>query len=67
MQFTPLEDFVDEETETHYLVGFVYTLRPGNTRLAKSLSQWLREGQVKLVGAQASGRLVGRGESAQQN
>lgn len=48
VNFTPLIDFADAELESAYLKGFNYTIRPGNERLSKKVSEWLKAGKVRL-------------------
>lgn len=48
VSFTPLESFSDEDLRSAYVVGFNYTVRPGNERLAKKVSEWLEAGKVRL-------------------
>lgn len=48
INFTPLETFRDEDLRSDYVVGFNYTIRPGNARLAEKVSEWLEAGKVRL-------------------
>ncbi|MBE0615152.1 MAG: hypothetical protein IH604_15880 [Burkholderiales bacterium] len=62
MQFTPLHDFVHEESQSHYLVGLSYKVRPQDTKLAALVPQWIKQGKIKrgvpdvsLSGAKVAG------------
>ena len=46
MKFTPLVTFKSPETESMYVEGLSYTVRPGNKRLARLVERWLKEGKV---------------------
>ena len=63
MQFTPLKNFFSDELRSGYEVGLSYTVRaippnpaiPGDkgtaledTKLAKLLPTWIKEGKVRL-------------------
>ena len=48
VSFTPLENFRDADLRSEYLVGFNYTIRPGNEKLAAKVAGWVKEGKVRL-------------------
>jgi hypothetical protein len=41
--------FFDQELRSDYMVGLVYTLRPGNELLADKVSRWIALGVVEVV------------------
>ena len=45
--FYPLVDFYSDEFETQYISGMRYSVREGNVRLYKAVTQWKKEGKVK--------------------
>lgn len=47
MKFTPTQDFHDADLQSEYLVGFTYTVRSGNDRLAAKVAKWIEAGLVK--------------------
>lgn len=46
--FHPLVDFSDQDLRSAYLVGYSYTVRPGNDFLAAKVAKWLEEGKVRV-------------------
>lgn len=54
VNFTPLQDFHDEDLRSSYCVGLNYTIRPGNDLLAAKVATWLEEGKVVLGTAEGS-------------
>lgn len=47
--FTPIEDFYDEELESHYLKGYLYYVRENNPKLAKKASMWVRQKRANYI------------------
>ena len=50
MQFTPNQDFHDDDLRSDYCVGYSYTVRPGNDVLAAKVEGWLAAGMVREGG-----------------
>lgn len=47
MNFTPTQDFNDEDLRSSYIKGLNYTVRPGNDLLAAKVEQWIKDGKVR--------------------
>lgn len=47
MRFTPTKNFTDVDLRSEYLVGYTYTVRRGNDRLAARVVEWMSAGLVK--------------------
>lgn len=57
--FVALQDFFSYTFNSQYLMGMIYTLRPGNDRLEKQVRAWLWERKVALCernGAHTKGK-----------
>jgi hypothetical protein len=51
--FTALVTFYSPETNSTYIEGLGYTVRPGNHVLAELVKGWLSEGKVSLGGPES--------------
>lgn len=43
------ETFECPDTDSIYVKGYKYTVRPGNEILAKRLKKWIKEGKASIV------------------
>lgn len=66
MYFTPTRDFHDNDLRSDYVAGLTYKVRPGNEVLAKKVEGWLKDGSVRLGGAEPqqpnAARVTGAGK-----
>lgn len=64
--FTPTGDFWSDEFQSQYVAGLLYTIQPGNMRLARAVEGWLKDGNVKLAETQTAAtppaRMYGAGQ-----
>ena len=58
--FTPLYNFFSEELKSQYVTGQLYTVRPGNQKLARFVEKWITDNQVRIVDSNA--KIVGNGK-----
>lgn len=49
VHFAPTKDFFSKEFGSMYCHDYIYTVRPGNEKLANTVQQWVRENKVYLV------------------
>lgn len=49
MRFKALKTFDSKETRSTYVVGFFYTIRPGNDLLAVLAEDWVSQGMIEYV------------------
>lgn len=48
MVFTALQDFWSEELQSQYCQHLTYTVRPGDTTLARLVPTWVSEGKITI-------------------
>lgn len=65
MRFTPLKDFFSKELRSGYVTGQVYTVRPGNERLAAAVDQMAKDGMVRVIDEVEEQRLRRRAAASQ--
>jgi len=58
--FTPYHDFFSAELQSQYVAGLIYTVRPGNAKLALQVGTWVLEKKVKIVDSNA--KIAGKGK-----
>jgi hypothetical protein len=61
IRFKILKDFYEKELKSHYNKDMSYTLRPGNTLLAKHLQDWIDKGLAVLDESVAHAVIQGKG------
>jgi hypothetical protein len=62
MRFRAEQDFFSPELMSSYVTGQLYTVRPGNDKLAQLVVQWLREGKVSTQPGVPSAVIAGKAE-----
>ena len=48
-RFKALQDFWSDKFQTQYVVGGIYSVRQGNEKLAKFVSQWVASDKVEVL------------------
>ena len=54
MRFTVVEEFFSPATNSHYIAGLSYTVRPEDDRLREMVVKWIADGKVIEGGPEAT-------------
>ena len=63
-QFRVRADFYSPELKSQYVTGLTYTIRDGNSDLAKLADNWAEEGRIELLDFPVTSEMAGRGEAS---